>query len=169
MPVSHGAGRSKWCKEVRKTLWLPLSHQNSECVWCKTMFISSGHCWHNILFCFNYVLRANMCVSTPIPKLAMIPPLAHPRSKSSTHSASKWDRNLSAESNALKLGLVLDRWRVMDSLVHLFGWILASIGRWDAKKSEANHWIEEINAHNFFNPNAFSVVDILPQDEHLAA
>jgi hypothetical protein len=44
---------------------------------------------------------------------------------------------------------------------------LASIGQRGARKIEANHWVGEINAHNFINPNAFSVVNILLQDEHL--
>jgi hypothetical protein len=35
------------------------------------------HCWHKTLFCFNYILHANICVSIPILKLAIDNPLAH--------------------------------------------------------------------------------------------
>jgi hypothetical protein len=110
-----------------------------------------------------------MHISISIPKLVMDPPLAHFRSKCLTRSVSKRTRNLSAESNTLILGYVLDRWRIMNSLVQLSGWILVSIGQQCARKHEASHWVKEINAHSFSNPNAFSVVDILPQDEYFTA
>jgi hypothetical protein len=57
----------------------------------------------------------------------------------------------------------------MDFLVQLFDSILASIGRRDARQDETNHWVEEINAHYFCNPNAFSVVDILIHDKYYTA
>jgi hypothetical protein len=94
--------------------------------------------------CYQLFLYPNLRSWIWIPDLAIGPLFAHDRNQSAIHSIYKYVRSFFLKSNALKLGWILDRWQVMNSLTELFDRNPACVGQRSLRKGETNYRVQEI-------------------------